>query len=93
MVKIFPGSLGGPAYMKALRGPLPGIRMMPTGGVSEGNLKDWFAAGAFAVGAGSNLCPKELAAAGRFAEITEIAQVCRSCAGGAPWLTWRGRPT
>lgn len=74
VVKIFPGSLGGPAYMKALRGPLPGIRMMPTGGVSEGNLKDWFAAGAFAVGAGSNLCPKELAAAGRFAEITEIAR-------------------
>lgn len=74
VVKIFPGSLGGPAYMKALHGPLPDVPMMPTGGVSESNLKDWFAAGAFAVGAGSNLCPKALAVAGRFDEITEIAR-------------------
>lgn len=74
VVKIFPGSLGGPAYMKALHGPLPDVLMMPTGGVSESNLKDWFAAGAFAVGAGSNLCPKALAVAGRFDEITEIAR-------------------
>ena len=73
VVKIFPGSLGGPAYMKALRGPFPGIPMMPTGGVDENNLKDWFAAGAFAVGAGSKLCPKQLAVDGRFAEITRIA--------------------
>lgn len=74
VVKIFPGSLGGPAYMKALRGPFPHIPMMPTGGVSETNLDEWFAAGAFAVGAGSKLCPKELAAQGRFDEITEIAR-------------------
>jgi 2-dehydro-3-deoxyphosphogluconate aldolase/(4S)-4-hydroxy-2-oxoglutarate aldolase len=74
VVKLFPGSLGGPAYLKALRGPFPDIPLMPTGGVSEANLRDWFAAGAFAVGAGSNLCPKELAAQGRFTEITEIAR-------------------
>ncbi len=74
VVKIFPGSLGGPSYMKALKGPFPGIPMMPTGGVSESNLVDWFKAGAFAVGAGSNLCPKELAAAGEFDKITEIAK-------------------
>ncbi len=74
VIKIFPGSLGGPAYMKALKGPFPNIPMMPTGGVNEKNLKDWFAAGAFAVGAGSNLCPKELALAGEFEKITEIAQ-------------------
>lgn len=73
VVKIFPGSLGGPAYMKALKGPFPGIPMMPTGGVSESNLVDWFKAGAFAVGAGSNLCPKEYALAGEFDKITEIA--------------------
>ena len=73
VVKIFPGSLGGPSYMKALKGPFPGIPMMPTGGVSESNLVDWFKAGAFAVGAGSNLCPKELAATGEFDKITEIA--------------------
>jgi 2-dehydro-3-deoxyphosphogluconate aldolase/(4S)-4-hydroxy-2-oxoglutarate aldolase len=74
VVKIFPGSLGGPEYMKALRGPFPDVPMMPTGGVDEGNLKAWFAAGAFAVGAGSNLTPKDLVNAGRFAEITEIAR-------------------
>ena len=74
VIKIFPGSLGGPSYMKALRGPYPDIPMMPTGGVNEANLKDWFAAGAIAVGAGSNLCPKELAQAGKFDEITDIAR-------------------
>jgi 2-dehydro-3-deoxyphosphogluconate aldolase / (4S)-4-hydroxy-2-oxoglutarate aldolase len=73
VVKLFPGSIGGPSYLKALRGPFPDIPLMPTGGVSEDNLKDWFAAGAFAVGAGSNLCPKELAQAGKFDEISAIA--------------------
>ena len=74
VVKIFPGSLGGPAYMKSLKGPFPDIPMMPTGGVSDENLKDWFAAGAFAVGAGSNLCPKFLALSGDFDQITSIAE-------------------
>ncbi|MFN2143933.1 MAG: bifunctional 4-hydroxy-2-oxoglutarate aldolase/2-dehydro-3-deoxy-phosphogluconate aldolase [Anaerolineales bacterium] len=73
VVKIFPGSLGGPSYMKALKGPFPDIPMMPTGGVSENNLVDWFKAGAFAVGAGSNLCPKEFALSGEFEKITEVA--------------------
>ncbi len=74
VVKLFPGSLGGPAYMKALKGPFPNIPMMPTGGVDIDNIADWFAAGAVAVGAGSQLCPKNLAAAGKFDEITAIAQ-------------------
>jgi len=74
VIKIFPGSLGGPAFMKALKGPFPDIPMMPTGGVSDQNLKDWFAAGAFAVGAGSNLCPKSLALEGDFEGITKIAK-------------------
>jgi 2-dehydro-3-deoxyphosphogluconate aldolase/(4S)-4-hydroxy-2-oxoglutarate aldolase len=74
VVKLFPGSLGGPRYLKSLKGPLPDIPLMPTGGVSKDNLKDWFAAGAFAVGAGSNLCPKDLAIAGEFDQITRIAK-------------------
>ena len=74
VVKIFPGSQGGPAYMKSLKGPFPDIPMMPTGGVNDKNLGEWFAAGAFAVGAGSNLCPKELALAGEFDKITTIAK-------------------
>jgi 2-dehydro-3-deoxyphosphogluconate aldolase/(4S)-4-hydroxy-2-oxoglutarate aldolase len=74
VVKLFPGSLGGPAYLKALRGPFPHIPMMPTGGVSQDNIAEWLAAGAVAVGAGSNLCPPALAKEGRFEEITAIAQ-------------------
>jgi 2-dehydro-3-deoxyphosphogluconate aldolase / (4S)-4-hydroxy-2-oxoglutarate aldolase len=73
VVKIFPGSLGGPAYIKALKGPFPYIPMMPTGGVSANNVADWFKAGVVAVGAGSELCPPELAKAGKFAEITQKA--------------------
>lgn len=74
VVKIFPGSLGGPDLMKAFKGPFPDIPMMPTGGVNEDNLGEWFKAGAFAVGAGSNLCPKDLALTGEFSKITEIAK-------------------
>src|SRR5512137_910778 len=71
VVKIFLGSLGGPAYVKALKGPFPYIPMMPTGGVSAANAADWFAAGVVAVGAGSELCPPDLAKAGKFDEITQ----------------------
>jgi 2-dehydro-3-deoxyphosphogluconate aldolase/(4S)-4-hydroxy-2-oxoglutarate aldolase len=74
VVKIFPGSLVGPSYIKALRGPFPDIPMMPTGGVNLDNLKDWFAAGVFAVGAGSELCPTNLAKEKKFNEITDRAR-------------------
>jgi 2-dehydro-3-deoxyphosphogluconate aldolase/(4S)-4-hydroxy-2-oxoglutarate aldolase len=74
IVKVFPGSLGGPKYMKALRGPFPDIPMMPTGGVSAENVAEWFAAGAVAVGAGSELCPRAWAEEGRFDDITERAR-------------------
>ena len=73
VVKVFPGSLGGPAYIKALKGPFPYIPMMPTGGVSSSNVADWFKAGVVAVGAGSELCPPQLAKDGKFAEITKLA--------------------
>lgn len=73
VVKLFPGSLGGPAYMKALKGPFPYIPMMPTGGVSKENVGDWFKAGAVAVGAGSELCPREMLMARRFSEISALA--------------------
>ena len=73
VVKIFPGSLGGPAYIKALKGPFPYIPMMPTGGVSAGNVREWFATGVVAVGAGSELCPPQLAKEGKFDEIIKRA--------------------
>jgi 2-dehydro-3-deoxyphosphogluconate aldolase / (4S)-4-hydroxy-2-oxoglutarate aldolase len=73
VVKVFPGSLGGPAYIKALKGPFPFIPLMPTGGVSAGNVAEWYKAGVVAVGAGSELCPADLAKSGRFDEITQRA--------------------
>ena len=73
VVKVFPGSLGGPAYIKALKGPFPYIPMMPTGGVSAGNLTEWFKTGVVAVGAGSELCPPQLAREGKFDEISKLA--------------------
>jgi len=82
VIKIFPGSLGGPAYIKALKGPFPYIPMMPTGGVSASNVAEWFTVGAIAVGAGSELCPPQLAKEGKFDEITrraaEFVQVVKS---------------
>ena len=72
-VKIFPASLGGPAYLKALRGPFPDVAFMPTGGVSVANISDWLAAGAVAVGAGSELCSPDAMAAGRWDEIEATA--------------------
>jgi 2-dehydro-3-deoxyphosphogluconate aldolase/(4S)-4-hydroxy-2-oxoglutarate aldolase len=85
VVKVFPGSLGGPAYIKALKGPFPYIPMMPTGGVNAVNVADWFAAGVVAGGAGSELCPPQLAKEGNFAEITrkaaEFVQVVNKARG------------
>ena len=74
VVKVFPGSLVGPAYIKALKGPFPFIEIMPTGGVSVENVADWFAAGVFGVGAGSELCPTAWAKEGRFAQIEQRAR-------------------
>ena len=82
VIKIFPGSLGGPAYIKALKGPFPYIPMMPTGGVSANNVAEWFSTGVVAVGAGSELCPPQLAKEGKFDEISrraaEFVQVVKS---------------
>lgn len=59
-VKLFPGSAVGPGYVKALRGPLPHIPLMPTGGVDEKNLQEWLAAGVIAVGMGGALATGSL---------------------------------
>jgi len=61
IVKVFPGSqVGGPGFVKALRGPMPRTQVIPTGGVapSEENLKEWFSAGVIGVGMGSKLIMK-----------------------------------
>ncbi|GLZ12707.1 2-dehydro-3-deoxy-phosphogluconate aldolase [Actinomadura sp. NBRC 104425] len=73
-VKIFPASLGGPGYLRALRGPFPDVPLVPTGGVAAGNVADWLAAGASAVGAGGELAPSSAIASGDLAEITARAR-------------------
>jgi 2-dehydro-3-deoxyphosphogluconate aldolase / (4S)-4-hydroxy-2-oxoglutarate aldolase len=90
VVKIFPGSLGGPGYLKGLRGPFPHIPMMPTGGVSAANVAEWFAAGAVAVGAGSDLCPPAWAKAGRFEDIGVRAREFVDAVAGARGQKQRG---
>lgn len=55
IVKLFPGSLPGASYVKAVKGPLPQANIMPTGGVSLDNVADWIKAGVVAVGTGSDL--------------------------------------
>jgi 2-dehydro-3-deoxyphosphogluconate aldolase/(4S)-4-hydroxy-2-oxoglutarate aldolase len=73
VVKLFPGSLGGPAYLKALRGPFPNVPFMPTGGVSRDNVRAWLDAGAVAVGAGGELVPSAALAAGDWQQISDRA--------------------
>jgi 2-dehydro-3-deoxyphosphogluconate aldolase/(4S)-4-hydroxy-2-oxoglutarate aldolase len=64
IIKLFPGSIYGPDFVKAIKGPQPWTSIMPTGGVSteEDNLKSWFDAGVVCVGMGSKLISKEVLA-------------------------------
>ncbi len=55
LIKLFPASAVGPSYIKAIHGPLPQARLMPTGGVELENVKEWIKAGAAAVGVGGGL--------------------------------------
>ena len=54
-VKVFPASVGGPTYLKDVRGPLPQLKLIPTGGISIENAGDFIRAGAVAIAAGSSL--------------------------------------
>ena len=83
VVKLFPGSLGGPSYLKALRGPFPGVSFLPTGGVSAENVADWFAAGAYAVGAGGALAPASLGEGQERERIVERAEKLVDAVRGA----------
>lgn len=55
VIKLFPGDVYGPSVIKSIKAPLPQALLMPTGGVSVDNIKDWYANGAFAVGTGGSL--------------------------------------
>ncbi len=74
MVKIFPANHFGPQYIKDLRGPLPHIKVTPTGGVNLDTAADWIKAGAVAVGVGSSLVKKDLIRSGNWGELTKLAK-------------------
>jgi len=71
IVKLFPGDIYGPQFVKSVKGPQPWTSIMPTGGVSptEENLKGWFDAGVTCVGMGSKLISKDILANEDFAEL------------------------
>ncbi len=73
-VKVFPASEAGPAYFKAVRGPLGHIPLTAVGGVNENNAAEFLKAGAVGLGVGGNLVDKALINAGDFNGITEIAK-------------------
>jgi 2-dehydro-3-deoxyphosphogluconate aldolase/(4S)-4-hydroxy-2-oxoglutarate aldolase len=76
LVKVFPAQLGGPKFIKDVLAPLPFLKLVPTGGVSPENARDYLAAGAVAVGIGGNLVSNKLVAAGAFDQITAAARAC-----------------
>jgi 2-dehydro-3-deoxyphosphogluconate aldolase/(4S)-4-hydroxy-2-oxoglutarate aldolase len=86
LIKIFPcGSAGGPKHIKALKAPFPQARFIPTGGVSLSNAGEYFAAGAFALGAGADLVdvnalrqnqPQEIVKTAKaFVEVVRVARI------------------
>src|SRR5262245_21198395 len=72
IIKVFPGETLGPAFVKAVRGPLPHAALMPTGGVGIDNVGAWIKAGCVAVGVGGNLTAG--AGKGDYRSITELAR-------------------
>jgi len=74
VIKVFPADIGGPAYLKTLHGPLPQVRLLPTGGVNLATIADFLKAGACAVGLGGALVEPKAVQAGDMARIKSLAQ-------------------
>jgi 2-dehydro-3-deoxyphosphogluconate aldolase/(4S)-4-hydroxy-2-oxoglutarate aldolase len=77
LVKVFPASVGGPAYIKAVKAPLPQVRLAAVGGVEVSNTADFIRAGCDVVGVGGELVNQKLLDAQDFAAITERARCFR----------------
>ncbi len=75
LIKVFPASaMGGAKYLKSLKAPLPQIELIPTGGVSVSNAKEFLEAGAFALGVGADLADEKAILEGRTHDVTAIAK-------------------
>jgi 2-dehydro-3-deoxyphosphogluconate aldolase / (4S)-4-hydroxy-2-oxoglutarate aldolase len=83
VVKVFPAEIGGPPFLKAVRGPLPQIKLMPTGGVDLNTAAAFLKAGACCLGVGGSLVEPKAVAAGDFARIRDLASkyvaIVREC--------------
>ncbi|MFL5538630.1 MAG: bifunctional 4-hydroxy-2-oxoglutarate aldolase/2-dehydro-3-deoxy-phosphogluconate aldolase [Longimicrobiaceae bacterium] len=86
-VKVFPADTLGPPFIRAVLGPMPFLKLVPTGGVTPENVGDWLRAGAVAVGLGGALVDPRRVAAGDFAALTErarlVAHAVAAARGGA----------
>jgi len=82
-IKIFPAETLGPKFIKALKAPLPHLRIVPTGGVDVNTIADFFKAGCAAVGVGSAMVSPELLDAGNWLEVTKrasaLVKAARAC--------------
>jgi Entner-Doudoroff aldolase len=74
ILKLFPAPAGGPEWLRAVRGPLPELRLVPTNGVTRQNARAYLEAGAFAVAFNSALFPPEVLGAGRWDEVERRAR-------------------
>jgi 2-dehydro-3-deoxyphosphogluconate aldolase / (4S)-4-hydroxy-2-oxoglutarate aldolase len=74
LVKVFPATSLGPGFFKDVRGPLPQVRLVPTGGVTRENAGEWIRAGAAAIGVGTALVDRAVVSARRFDLITSRAR-------------------
>jgi 2-dehydro-3-deoxyphosphogluconate aldolase/(4S)-4-hydroxy-2-oxoglutarate aldolase len=74
VVKVFPANHFGPQYLKDVHGPLPQVKLTPTGGVDLTTAADWIKAGAVAVGVGSSLVKKDLLSGSKWDELSALAK-------------------
>ncbi|MFM8931538.1 MAG: bifunctional 4-hydroxy-2-oxoglutarate aldolase/2-dehydro-3-deoxy-phosphogluconate aldolase [Gemmataceae bacterium] len=77
ILKVFPAEMVGPGFFKAMKGPLPQLRLMPTGGVDLNTASSFLEAGAVCLGIGSQLIEPKAVAAGDFGRITSLARQYR----------------
>jgi len=86
LIKIFPcGNLGGPKYLKSLKAPFPHAQLIPTGGVNAANAAEFMAAGAYALGVGSDLVDAAALREGNLEKITSAAkELVRAVASARP---------
>jgi 2-dehydro-3-deoxyphosphogluconate aldolase / (4S)-4-hydroxy-2-oxoglutarate aldolase len=82
-VKLFPAEIGGPAHLRALRGPFGELEFIPSGGVSPATAGDWLAAGAVALSAGGSVAPAQALLAGDAAIIEKRARQLRKAIDAA----------